>query len=92
MQKNWIFRTKFYLTTLNGSVAHCVSPYSYLRLLHKFEVSQGCQLQCAGLERVPRLVDDQDVKHDVVLVHVDVGLRVHGVREARQLSDLGKML
>ena len=22
MQKNWIFRTKFYLTTLNGSVAH----------------------------------------------------------------------
>ena len=49
-------------------------------------------LVTAYLERVPRLVDDQDVKHDVVLVHVDVGLRVHGVREARQLSDLGKML
>lgn len=36
------------------------------------------------------LVDHEHVEHDVVLVDGDDGLRVHGVREARQLGHLAQ--
>ena len=54
-----------------------------LRPLHQLQVSEGGQLDGAVLERVRRLVDDEHVQNDVVLVHVDVGLSVDRVGKAR---------
>ena len=60
----------------------------HLRLLHQLEVPEGGQLQGAGLQRVPGLVDDQNVQHNVVLIDIDVGLGIYRVREASQLGHL----
>ena len=60
----------------------------YLRLLHQFQVSEGGQLQCAGLESVPGLVDDQHVQHNVILINIDIRLSIHWVRESSQLCHL----
>ena len=60
----------------------------YLRLFHQFQVSEGGQLQCAGLESVSGLVDDQHVQHNVILININIRLSIHWVRESSQLSHL----
>ena len=50
--------------------------------------TQGGQLQGKVLQGVSRLVDNQHIQHNVILVHVHIGLRIHRVREACQLSHL----
>ena len=59
-----------------------------LRLLHELQVAEGGQLERQILQGVARLVDDEHVEHDVVLVDVYVGLGVHRVGEAGELRDL----
>ncbi len=60
----------------------------HLWLLDKLEVPQCGKLQRAVLQGVLRLVHDKHVQHDVILVHVHVGFRVHRVRETGQLGHL----
>jgi hypothetical protein len=60
----------------------------YLWLLDKLEVPQCGKLQRAVLQGVLRLVHDKHVQHDIILVHVHVGFRVHRVREPCQLGHL----
>jgi hypothetical protein len=60
------------------------------RFVHQLQVAHGRQLQRQVLQSVRRLVDHQHVQHNVVLVHVHVGLRVHGVGEAGELDDFAQ--
>ena len=46
------------------------------------------ELERDALQRVARLVDDEHVEHDVVLIDVHVRLGVDRIREARQLRHL----
>lgn len=55
--------------------------------LDELEVTEGRELDGEVLERLVRLVDDEDVEEDVELVNVDVGFGVDGVGEASELND-----
>ena len=48
------------------------------------------ELERDALQRVARLVDDEHVEHDVVLIDVHVRLSVDRIREARQLRHLAR--
>lgn len=61
------------------------------RSLDELEVSQRRELDREVLERLVRLVDDEDVEEDVELVDVDVGLGVDGVGEAGELNNAVKL-
>lgn len=63
-----------------------------LRLLHQLEVPEGTQLQGAVLKRVCRLVDNQHIQDNVVLVNVHIGLSIDRVAEACQLGHLKNVI
>jgi hypothetical protein len=60
----------------------------YLGFLHKLKIAKSGQLQGAILQGVLGLVHDEHVQNNVILVHVHVGLSIHGIRKASQLSHL----
>lgn len=55
------------------------------RPLDELEVTEGGEFDREVLERLGRLIDDEDVEEDVELVDVHVGLGVDRVRETREL-------
>lgn len=57
------------------------------RSLDKLEIAQRRKLDRQVLQSLARLVDNQHVKEDIELMHVDVSLGIHRVREPSQLND-----
>ncbi|KAI3494698.1 hypothetical protein L1887_40514 [Cichorium endivia] len=57
------------------------------RPLHQLQIAQRRKLDRQVLQRLGRLVHHEHIQQDVKLVHVDVRLGVHRIREARQLHD-----
>ena len=53
-----------------------------LRALDQLEISESGELDGAVLQRVGGLVDDENVKDDIILVDVHIRFSVDGVRES----------
>lgn len=59
------------------------SKDNWLWLLDQLQVANSRQFECAILQGIRSLVDNENVQSNVVLIHIDVALRVDGVTETR---------
>lgn len=59
-------------------------------LLDELEIANSRELERQILQRIGGLIYDEHVEHNVVLVDVNVGLRINGIREAGKLHNFAE--
>ena len=59
---------------------------------HNLHVSKSAQLNGDVLQGTTRPVDDEQLEHNVILVHGDQRLRVNGIGESGELVDVVELV